>query len=632
MDGSPVKNGQRRVEAMLDLQNHRGPDDKGVVLSDDGRLALGNVRLAIVDTERKLPVPFKKSDSGDMMSFNGEIYNFFELRRELEKKGKKFITKSDTEVLFEAIRVFGSRVYSQLDGIWAFAFYNSQTKSLSLSRDCLGERHLFYYINNNELVFASEPSAIIAVTEGLELNFDSLPAIWMYNTAPQGESLVKNLNRLLPGEELTIRNNKRESKIQQLLEPNTWDDYFLRNPSLEDVSEIFSSLMQNSIDARVPREVAFVSTLSGGLDSTVLNSFLVSTTKNFSALHGVSQRIIDTETAGSLSEKDAAIYTADKLGIELLTFNMLDDDPVNMLFDAANNVFDGCIDDGVVPFSMLAKYARKTDCKVALISDGPDEFAGGYRIDKLLHTIDKRTKNNQKVLSFLQFLKKSPFLNALIGNFSDEFRRLPDDLRYEPFRSPVNHQSHQMSYLKQLFCETAMENMYDHYGTIPHYYDCDRSWDNGRKRSLSYASRTIPDIFNLRIDKAFMKYSIEVRLPFQEKKLAEFLISLPTWLKFGQGDTSKYLLRHIVETKIGRIISDRKKSGFAHHLWDDDDVFNDLNMASLVQNSALFDHSVFTSNFKATVCGQGSHRGQLWNAYCFAMAEQGLAKSMGKCV
>ena len=88
MDGSPVKNGHRRVEAMLELQNHRGPDDKGVVLSDDGCLALGNVRLAIVDAKRKLPVPFKKSDSGDMLSFNGEIYNFFELRRELEKKGK----------------------------------------------------------------------------------------------------------------------------------------------------------------------------------------------------------------------------------------------------------------------------------------------------------------------------------------------------------------------------------------------------------------------------------------------------------------------------------------------------------------------------------------------------------------
>ena len=84
------------------------------------------------------------------------------------------------------------------------------------------------------------------------------------------------------------------------------------------------------------------------------------------------------------------------------------------------------------------------------------------------------------------------------------------------------------------------------------------------------------------------------------------------------------------QTKIGSVISDRKKSGFAHHLWDDDDVFNELNMASLVQNSALFDHSVFKPNFRATVCGQGSHRGQLWNAYCFAMAEQRLAKSMGK--
>ena len=231
----------------------------------------------------------------------------------------------------------------------------------------------------------------------------------MYNTAPQGDSLVKNLKRLLPGEELIIRNNKRESKIQQLLEPNTWDEYFLRNPSLEDVSETFSSLMQNSIDTRVPREVDFVSTLSGGVDSTVLNCFLVNTRLNFNALHGVSQRIIDTETTGSLSEKDAALYTADKLGIELLTFNMLDDDPVNMLFDAANNVFDGCIDDGVVPFSMLAKYARKNNCKVALISDGPDEFAGGYRIDKLLHTIDKKTKAIKSAVFFSVCEKKSLF-------------------------------------------------------------------------------------------------------------------------------------------------------------------------------------------------------------------------------
>ena len=189
--GKSPKNGADRIQRMLGLLEHRGPDDHGYIQCVNQQCILGNTRLAIVDAHSRFPVPFQVPNCHSTLTFNGEIFNYKELMTVLRRKGYIFTSESDTEVLYHFLRDGGMSELTKLDGFWCFAFFDERDNSVTLSRDLLGEKHLFFIINEEELIFASEPQAVVAAcSRCLELDPASIASSWLYGSAPPGKTLI----------------------------------------------------------------------------------------------------------------------------------------------------------------------------------------------------------------------------------------------------------------------------------------------------------------------------------------------------------------------------------------------------------------------------------------------------------
>jgi asparagine synthase (glutamine-hydrolysing) len=190
LSGRPIPDALARVSEMNRLLHHRGPDGKGVFVSPDGGVALGNTRLAITDPGASFKLPFRSPDDNCVLTFNGEIYDYLEHRKRLQDKGVQFCTKTDTEILLAGLRANGEDFLNDIDGMWAFAYYDTRANQVLLSRDLLGERHVFYCVSNDEFIFASEPLPILADRgQPEDIDWEGLVTSLRYCTASAGTNL-----------------------------------------------------------------------------------------------------------------------------------------------------------------------------------------------------------------------------------------------------------------------------------------------------------------------------------------------------------------------------------------------------------------------------------------------------------
>ena len=228
-NGHPLKNLKSRIYKMTKMLRHRGPDQEGIFISNDNLCAIGNTRLAITDPKYKMELPLISRNKNNILTYNGEIFNYEYLRKYLISKGIPFKTKTDTEVLLEGLALEGLSFLSKADGMWAFGLYNKRKKELILSRDLLGERHLFYSISDGVLYFASEPLPIIHELKKKDLKIDDESVInaMLFNGCAPGKSLIKNIKRLLPGRNIIAKINKNPTEILfKKLHPEKWFDFF----------------------------------------------------------------------------------------------------------------------------------------------------------------------------------------------------------------------------------------------------------------------------------------------------------------------------------------------------------------------------------------------------------------------
>jgi asparagine synthase (glutamine-hydrolysing) len=622
LTGKPIREPERRILKMLSLQQHRGPDQSGYKLSSDKRLALGNARLSIVDPTRVVKTPFYKEVNGNMLSFNGEIYNYKNLRKELSALGRTFETETDTEVLFEAIECYNGDVFNKLDGMWGFAHYDSTSQTLLISRDLMGERHVFYAIEDGELVFSSEVQSILAVINNYNFDYSSSVSAWMYNVSPPEKTLVEQVKRLLPGHNMIVKGGRIKYKIHNKLQPEKWNDFFNMHSSINEVQEQFVELFSHSVNLRIPSDVRYVSTQSGGIDSTLINVMASNYgNKKTRAYFGHSSNDQVAKNNDIFNEFDAANFISEKLNIDLRSFYMNTAESVPVLTSVAENCFDGCIDDGVAPFEFLAAQAKSEGYKVIMISDGPDDFAGGYSIDKKSNFLDSLYKEKRSLYELVRIL--SPLIGPhIVTKLFGPNYTFEQGHSYNPFRSRVTHQLHSKEFMKNIYIDNLVEGVNDSYGNLPSYYSLSQDNNYSSDRALSYATKSTPDMFNLRVDKAFMKHSVEVRLPFQDPALVEFLVALPSFYRFKDGNDSKYLLRGIVEKTIGSVISNRSKYGFASHLWETPSVYSALKFEEVIQDSALFKEKIFKKSALNFILNKKNHPGLRWSAYALASTYQ----------
>lgn len=572
---------------MNGMLRHRGPDGEGIYLSADGCLALGNTRLAIVDPASPLPQPIVSQDGGHVLSFNGEIYNHSELRQELQNKGARFRTRTDTEVLLEGLRIEGEDFLERLDGMWVFAFYDAKERRLLLSRDLMGERHLFFRQDKEELVFASEVKPLLADSKEIfEIDFESFLTSLQYFAAPPGRSMVHGVERLLAGYNLQVCVGEEVTRRRFLkLRPEKWFDFFKKDPSFETVSKNFERLFHEACIGRLPQEVPYVCTLSGGLDSTLLCVYASEFgRRKIHTLYGQSSETAPCKDGDLLDEWAASRFTAAKLKTEHDHILLNREGIVPVLQALADNAFDGMFDNAVSAFEMLSRHAREKNAKVMLISDGADEMFGYPKDRDCLPVSD------------------------------------------QPFRFLPIHESWGGDVLTPLLTKDQMASTACHYGVEdPAYADLTKNLDLAQRRSLSYASFSLPDMFNLRIDKAYMNSSVEARIPFETPALVEFLIAMPSRFRFNGGKTTKYLLRRLVERHIGKEISSRSKYGFAQPLWKDGVVFQKMGYEETVRQSPIFANFPFQKEAREFVL-HPNNKDMLWSFFVLARTEANLKK------
>ena len=627
LSGKPISNARERIRKMNDLLHHRGPDGKGEFVSSDRRVALGNTRLAITDPGTIIELPLRSPDENHVLTYNGEIYDYLEQRKALAAAGTNFVTTTDTEVLLAGLRQKGEDFLKNVDGMWALAYFDAQANQVLLSRDLLGERHIFYRVCDDEFVFASEPLPILADRgQPEDVDWEGLVTSLRYYSAPPGRTLVKGLCRMLPGHNLRVDVGEGWREYpHRLLHPEKWFDFFHSDPDIEAVTEHFGELMHRASLRRLPQDVDYISTLSGGIDSTLVCVYASDFGRvPLKTLYG---RSSDTEIdypATELDEYEASCLTSGKLNTEHRHIRLNSRDCVPILERMAANAFDGMIDPATPAFEMLARGALAQKIKVMLISDGPDETAGGYGIDRRAYRFDLMRRSNPLRFAFSSAIGATGLGRGLMRRAGLKNNFISPEISYQPFHFLPNHHTADSVYFSKLIDEETVRSAGRFYGSAPSAYsEIIGHLDATQIRALSYAQYSLPDMFNLRTDKAFMRASIEGRLPFQAPEMAEFLIAMPAALRFGRGDETKAFLRTVVDRHIGPEVAYRPKQGFATPLHNTPHVRSQLRIEEVISDSSMFEDLPFRPGTRERILKDASSK-ILWSFYMLAMTHRQL--------
>jgi len=621
LNDCPVADCEVRLKKMGKMIGHRGPDQNGYYISKDSNVCIFNNRLSIVDINAKLKLPMRSLDENYLLSFNGEIYNYKDLYKSLINDGPVFESKTDTEVLFNGLISYGLDYLKYLDGMWGFAFVDQAQKTISLSRDIMGEKPLYYFIGKKELIFCSEISPIIGVMlEDPEWNDEEIVCSFQYRAASPGETLIKKIKRLHGGETLAInyKKNTISRKFYNKLNIEKWKWFFDTNPTTNEVLELYEQEIQSSCNLRFSSEVGFVATLSGGIDSTLINLMLSKKGhQKINAIHGVSS-LISPKRGKDLSELEAARYTSSKLGIDLKEFFMYDDDALIIHQEEASDCFDGIFCEGAASFRILAKQARLLGKKVLVLSDGPDELLNGYNVDlrvnEISHRLDKVSNKKRRSIAELA-LKRSNWSGKSQGLLNWAY------LNSTPSATRPNHGGTATNIMSDLISESYKKKAFKKYGVSRNEeFMLYHKLDVLQKISLGYLQSSIPDYVNTRSDRGVMKESIEARLPFLAAPIVELTMSTPNKFRVNKRGEGKSILRELVKNNIGEHISTRGKYGFALPFWMISENADKLRMHDVIKSSPIFDRTVFKSTVKDEIFKQGNER-LVWMAYSLAMTE-----------
>lgn len=604
----PIKNLKSKIETMTKLLVHRGPDYSGVYINPKKSFALSNNRLSIVSPKEKINLPFTK-DNNHFLSFNGEIYNYSDLKKKFKKQGIKFASNTDTEVFWHHLRSLKKGGFDKLNGMWAYAFYNQKKHKLDLGRDLLGERHIFYYLESGNLYFSSEVKPIIyASNKKHEFNDLNLVEAWRFNSCSNGRTLIKSVFKLEPGYRLTINKSKISKVKEQEILLKKWITFFKRDPSDEEVFKIFKNMIQTEVSLRVPKDVNFFTTLSGGIDSTIIASSINRAQKKTKTVYAYSSNKQFKTNNDKYSEIELSRLIAKKYKLKHHLTNLGSPKKIiNRSKILAKNCFEGCVDPGLINFSGLSEYLKSKKIKVGLMAEGPDELLGGYKTDIEAYRIDKIFSKKDKI-NFASSMNK---LN-LIKN--KDFK-----IQYKPFKTRVTHFSENDKFLKLIINELDKKIKLNSFNDVS--FRTQKKYSSlsyPQLRALNYINKSIPEMINMRKDKSMMMNSIEPRFPFLSKNIVEFLISMPDKYRFQKG-FGKFFLRKYSEKYISSSVAWFPKKGMGHYVWDNfKGFFNELKARKVIKNSKLFSKNLFKKGAKLIIFNKNVHKANLWIAFVLA--------------
>jgi asparagine synthase (glutamine-hydrolysing) len=537
------------LKAMADTIRHRGPDDEGFYVS--GQVGLGFRRLSIIDLSGGHQ-PLSNEDDTIWIIFNGEIYNYQELREYLVAKGHSFKTKTDTEVIVHLYEELGEACVEKLRGMFAFAIWDDHQKVLFLARDRVGIKPLYYWLGKNCLIFASEIKAILADPEvKSEVDPAMIDRFLTFYYLPGEETLFRNIHKLAPGSYLVVRGGK--SQIKQYWELN----FSPVKRSLREAETELLALLDESVRLHMISDVPVGFLLSGGVDSTAMLSFAVGKTD-----HPISSYTLGFSDSGVTDERPYARLAASRYGAEHHEMTISARDFADFLPRYIWHMEEPVCEPPAVALYYVSRLA-KDFVKVLISGEGGDEAFGGYQNYRSMLWLE-RLKSATGPLNGVLSASLS-FLNHL---FHSERIKKYAPLLDTPFKS------YYYSRTSSPFCYFNLH--------AEELYSRDFAQSVNKKRSLSVIQRNLkngagtdlinkmlcvdmktwlPDDLLIKADKMTMANSVELRVPLLDHKVLEFAASLPGNFKV-QGFTTKYILKRTLTERIPREILDRRKTGF----------------------------------------------------------------------
>lgn len=581
---------------MSKLLQHRGPDDTGYFT--DKEISVGMTRLSIIDLKSGNQ-PQHNENSDIWIVFNGEIYNFKELRDILEKKGHNFYTQSDTEVIIHSYEEWGELCLNKLRGQFAFCIYDSRKKVLFLARDHLGLKPLYYYWFDNLFIFGSEIKCFFPHQIKKNLNLKSFNLYLSFNYVPFELTLFKNIYKIPPSHYLIFNLKQKSFYLKKY-----WKFDFKINNSLNvsQTAKTLKMLIEDSIKLRLISDVPIGAFLSGGIDSTtvvaIMNSLVDDPVKTFS---------ISFEEGAPINESKYSKFVANYFNTEHKELK-IKSSSYELLPKLIWHLDDLIADAAIIPIYIMANYSKER-ITVALTGDGADEIFGGYFIyykpnkSKLrLNLPDQIFKLLNKNYSHipLDIIKRIiSYLYSSKNNYNTFLRNILHIMDYEknqilPFKFD------EISYV--------IKDYYNkRYDLVKQYIN----WD------IRYQ---LPNKYNMKVDKMTMAASLEARIPFLDKKIVEFASSLPNRLKL-KGDIEKYILRLAVKDYVPSIILKRQKLGFGTpiNLW----LGRDFNEASDILLERLSKRKkIIRTNYVNKIRKFKAVRrfeNKVWNLLCFEL-------------
>ncbi len=538
------------LSSMLASIRHRGPDDRGTY--EDNNVSLGHVRLSILDlsSHGHQPMEFEHL----VMVYNGEVYNFVDIKKELVAEGYSFESETDSEVVLKAYHRWGVKAVDKFIGMFAIAIYDKSSKKLTLIRDRVGVKPLYYYFDGKEFVFGSELRPIMEYKKDLAISKDALYEFFQFGYISSNLSIFENCFKVPAGHYLELKIDNLELTMHEYWSIVPFFEKPKFDKSEKELVDELEALLIDAFSLRMFADVPVGVFLSGGIDSSVVAAILQ---KHHGNIHTFTIGFNEAQ----YNEATWAKKVAKHLGTQH-TEKYLSSDEAKEILEHFVDIYDEPFGDSSgIPTTLVAKVAKESGVKVVLSADGGDEVFCGY--ERYWYT--KRI--GDKLLRVPRFVRKSvAAAMELVGaqnaaklfkikNFEHKYNQLTEMLRDDSWQGIYEHLIHNSKNyeIKELL---GMVKKID-----------EKSFAVGEREDpmqgmmlWDYHRYMVDDILT-KVDRATMSVSIEGREPLLDHRIAEFMAQVPFELKYKDG-TSKYLLRKVLERYLPKELIDRPKMGF----------------------------------------------------------------------
>ena len=538
------------LTVMCDKITYRGPDDSGIYHC--GPVGLGHRRLSIIDLSPLGHQPMASDDKKLWIVFNGEIYNFQQLRRQLESLGYRFVSNCDTEVIIYMYRQYGAECLQYLRGMFAFAIWDQECEQLFLARDRIGKKPLFYYCDGKHFLFASEiKSLLVDPVVAKVIDPQALYDYFCYLYVPDPKTIYRHIRKLEPGHYLVCSR-------QGIADKQYWDIHFHHKlaSTREEIAAQLRTLLDESVGLRMISDVPLGAFLSGGIDSSAVVALMARQ----------QTRPVTTCSIGfaakQYDELDFARMIARQFHTDHHEFTV-EQKAEEILGELAYYFDEPFADQSAVPTYYVSKLARQR-VTVALAGDGGDENFIGYEkyfLDDVENQV--RRKIPRLLRATLGSLLSRALVHAhhpLLGKAATLLNTLSYEADYGFYLSNSECTDRQW---RQIIRQDFRRELGDYhpFSVVQRYYHQADSDNHLARIIYTDLKNYLPGDILVKVDRMSMANSLEVRAPLLDHRVIEFAAAIPEWLKYQRGE-KKYILKYALEPLLPRQILYRRKMGF----------------------------------------------------------------------